>query len=266
MSIREEYRLNSKRLVGLNPITYGQQKCVGNFSVDVPRPYWLLHYVVSGKGTFNTGGASYTVSPSQIFVVRPHQKHSYIANENNPWHYIWVAFESDIALPHILSTDVFTAPAAGKIFSDILSAAKIEFGKEEYISGKVWELMSLLIQLESGMAEIQSPYVNAAKEYISENYMRGIKVTDIAKSLNLDRSYFSTVFKKQTGMSPQQYLCEYRLERAAELLSRGEDSVTEAAYHSGYGDIVNFSRMFKKHFGTAPSKYRDMILMHEGEI
>ena len=263
LPLREEYRFEPKKLGGINPIAYGQQKCDGGFSVAVPRPYWLLHYVVSGKGTFSTGGTEYGVSPSQIFVIRPHQVHSYTADEQNPWHYMWVAFESDTKLPAILGTDVFAAPAAGRIFSDILSTTQLECGKEEFISGKIWELVSLLLQMEQGMTSSSNRYVINAKEYVSQNYMKAIKVTDIAKTLNLDRSYFSTVFKNQTGMSPQQYLCEYRLERAAEFLAKGSMSVSEAAYSSGYGDIVNFSRMFKKHFGIAPSKYREMILLNE---
>ena len=262
-ALREEHRFKSKKLGGINPISYGQQKCDGGFSVAVPRPYWLLHYVISGKGTFSTGGMEYSVSPSQIFVIRPHQMHSYKADEQNPWHYMWVAFESEEKLPAILGTDVFAAPAAGKLFSEILEATRLEYGKEEFVSGKIWELVSLLLQTERGMTTTANRYVIGAKEYVSQNYMRPIKVTDIAKALNLDRSYFSTVFKNQTGMSPQQYLCEYRLERAAEILASGSLSVSEAAYASGYGDIVNFSRMFKKHFGIAPSKYRETILLNE---
>lgn len=264
--IREEYRTSGKRLAGLNPVTWGQQECEGGFSVDVPRPYWLLHYVVSGSGTFETANTSYTVAPSQIFVIHPHQTHKYTADANNPWHYIWIAFESDIDLPHLLETDVFSAPAAGKVFVDILSASKLDCGKEEYLSAKLWELMSLLLQMQNGMAHRPNPYIAAAKEYISQNYAKDIKIADIARELNLDRTYFSTVFKKQTGISPQQFLVVYRLERAAELLVDGDGSVAEAAYAAGYGDIVNFSRMFKKHFGTSPSRYREAILAREGEF
>ena len=261
--LREEYKLIGERLPGLNPLAYGQEKCAPGFRVDVPRPYWLLHFVLSGKGHFSTGSATYEVHPSQIFVIRPHQTHVYTADEKDPWHYLWVCFDSDIDLSELLDVDVITAPACGSIFSACLEATGLDSGKREFLSGKLWELVSALRRLREGSAERLSPYVVGAKRYIEQNYMKGIKVTDIARALNLDRSYFSTVFRRETGMSPQQYLAEYRLERAAHRLVAEGDSVASAAYLSGYGDIVNFSRRFKAHFGTAPSKYREMILQHE---
>lgn len=266
MPQQEEYRFCEKRLAGLNPIGYGQQRCPAGFSVSVPRPYWMLHFVISGKGTFSTGNMTYNVGPSQIFIAHPHQTHTYKADLKEPWHYVWVLFDSEIQMPEILGTDVFAAPTAGKIFSEILETTGLEAGKEEYLAGKIWELMSLLIRLERGKQIRINPYVTKAKQYIEQNYMHGIKVTDIAKELNLDRSYFSTVFKRQTGISPQQYLSEFRLEQAAKMLVTDGGSVAAAAYLAGYNDIVNFSRMFKKHFGTAPSHYREMILAHEQKL
>lgn len=264
MPKREEYRLTQKRLAGFNPITWGQQECKGGFSVDVPRPYWLLHYVVSGCGTFETANASYTVLPSQIFVVHPHRAHRYTADEKNPWHYIWIAFDSDTELPQLLDTDVFSAPAAGKIFNDILTVSKLQYGKEEFLASKLWELASLLLQMQNGIAYKPNPYAMAAKEYIAQNFAKNIKISDIANELSLDRTYFSALFKKETGMPPQQYLIIYRLERAAEMLVNGNVAVADAAYAAGYFDTVNFSRMFKKHFGTSPSRYREAILSREG--
>lgn len=263
---KEEYRISSKKLPGLNPITWGQQQCESDFSVDVLRPYWLLHYVVKGHGTFEKGSAVYKVSPSQIFVIRPHETHIYTADAQDPWHYIWIAFDSDIDMPHILGTDVFSAPAAGRVFEDFLAASKLSYGKEEFLASKLWELLSILIRLENGSSQRLNPYITKAKEYVSKNFSHGIKVADIARELKLDRTYFSTVFRKETGMSPKQYLEKYSLERAAEMLVNTEMPVAQAAYASGYRDTVNFSRMFKKHFGTAPSKYRDTILMREGEL
>lgn len=259
MRIKEEYRLNTKHLPGLNPILYGQEACESGSTVEGLRPYWLLHYVVSGKGTLKTSNAVHTVTPTQIFVVRPHEAHCYIADSTDPWHYIWIAFESDIPLPAILQGDVITAPAAGRLFTDFLSAAQMQDGAEEYVSGKLWELISLFLRMQNEYGQCK-PYVLRAKQYMEENFMHGIKVTDIARHVSLDRSYFSTVFKQETGLAPQEYLAKCRLERAAELLMQGDLAITAVADTVGYNDIVNFSRMFKKHFGVPPSKYREHLL------
>lgn len=264
MKMKEEYRLSDKRLPGLNPVTFGKEACSRGFAVDVIRPYWLLHYVTAGKGTLKVDNRVYNVGPSQLFIVHPHEAHCYTADMQEPWQYMWVAFEIDVPMPAILENSVITAPIAGRLFTDCMNAAQMRSGREEYLSGKLWELVSLFLRMESD-GNKGNPYVTLAKEYIEERYMHGIKITDIAKHVNLDRSYFSTIFKAETGISPQEYLSKCRLEQAAELLMQGEMAVTAIADAVGYNDIVNFSRMFKKHFGVPPSRYKEYLLAHSKE-
>ncbi len=248
----------------LIPTGYGKQKCDPGFSVEVPRPYWMLHFVISGKGTLTNERGTFEVLPSQMFVVHPHRIHSYKADENDPWEYMWVNFECNFPLPALLEQDIITIPAAGSIFSDIVAVNHNEAGEREYICGKIWELISLLLRLEHKHLVKQNPYVDAAKEFIAANYSNEIMVSDIAESLSLDRTYFSTVFSAETGTSPKQYLTKFRLEKAAELLVSGS-SVAEAAFSCGYMDAVNFSRMFKRHFGVSPMHYREKLFLEEKE-
>ena len=95
--------------------------------------------------------------------------------------------------------------------------------------------------------------------------MTDLTVTKIAKMLNLERSYFSTVFRKTFGVSPQTYLSNYRLEKAAELLLADDASITDIAYATGYSGVINFSRMFKRRYHVSPSEYRAMYRKHNEE-
>ena len=90
---------------------------------------------------------------------------------------------------------------------------------------------------------------------MKSEYMNAITVSDISERLNLDRSYFSALFKKRTGKSPQKYLFDLRMETAAKLMKEQEQSPLSAAASVGYTDIYNFSRMFKKAFGMSPRAY-----------
>ena len=58
------------------------------------------------------------------------------------------------------------------------------------------------------------------------------------------------------GVSTKEYLTRYRLSRACELLRHAPLSVDEIAAEVGYPDALTFSRLFKKHIGVSPAKYR----------
>ena len=254
---RLEIYVANKRLPGLNPITFGEERCQPlHFYGPGTRSYWLLHYVVSGKGVFVADEKTYKVSASQCFIVKPEEKIFYQADENDPWHYIWIAFSSDVELPSQMYEDVVSAPGLNTIFLDILNAKNMQNGQAEYLSAKAWEIISYFSENDKNAVSRIEDYAERAKTCIEADYMNGITVTEIAKLLNLERSYFSTIFKKSVGIPPQQYLNEFRLNKAAKLLIGQHFSVSEAAYATGYTDIVNFSRMFKKQFGMSPSEYK----------
>ncbi len=85
--------------------------------------------------------------------------------------------------------------------------------------------------------------------------MHDISVEKIAQHLNLDRTYFSVIFKKKTGLSPKQYILSYRMNIAANLIIKKHITVSVVANSVGYSDLYTFSKMFKRHFGVSPSNY-----------
>ncbi len=251
--------LNNQEFQEINPIQAGWERCQpGHFFGPALRPFVLLHYVVSGQGIFQTEGGSFPVGPGQIFVIHPGETTFYQASQENPWHYIWIGFEAGLSLPKALRSPVITLPQAGQIFSAVPELSHRQSGREASLCGKIWELLSLLEQ-EPGEVPVQKEkqvYVNKAKTFMETEYMRGVSITALAGKLNLDRSYFSKLFKESTGKSPQQYLTDLRLEKAAELLRKYEKTPGEAAAAVGYPDVFSFSRMFKRRFGISPREYQ----------
>jgi two-component system response regulator YesN len=83
-----------------------------------------------------------------------------------------------------------------------------------------------------------------------------LTVETVCSQLGVSTSYFSTMFKKVTGKTFVNYLTEYRMEAAVELLLTGNAKTYVIAEQTGYSDPNYFSYVFKKQFGMSPSKYR----------
>ena len=78
-------------------------------------------------------------------------------------------------------------------------------------------------------------------------------ITQLAEELHISRSNFFYKMKSLTGLSPQEFLISYRLNRSVELLKTREYSVSEVAYKVGFSTLNGFSKAFRKKFGTPPS-------------
>lgn len=243
----------------INPVQFGWEICAPEHAFGpASRSHLLLHYVVSGRGSLQKNGETFPVQAGQIFVIHPNEITYYKADDRLPWHYIWVGFESGISLPRVLVQPVISLPAAGEIFSRMRESAAMEAGREAFLCGEIWALLALLLQHSASDGKPESPrqdYVNAAKTFMETEYMRGISVAALAAQLNLDRSYFSSLFKKATGKSPMQYLTRLRLEKGAQLMREYGQTPGEAAASTGYADVFSFSRMFRRYYGVSPTTY-----------
>jgi AraC-like DNA-binding protein len=251
-----ELMLINKGFKDINPLICGEHICESSHNFGpASREYYLLHYVISGKGIFKTKGKEYNVSKGQVFVIRPYEITYYQADFKDPWHYCWVGFKSSLDLSEPLFDDILTIPECEHIFLSLINCGHLNSAKELFICGHIFELLSLISEINSTFESDVNKYVSKAKNYIESNYMNPLSVEMIANYLNLNRSYFSVIFKKNIGKSPQQYIVDFRLEKALELISLHGYKPGEAALSSGYPDVFTFSKMFKRKFGISPKNY-----------
>ncbi len=99
--------------------------------------------------------------------------------------------------------------------------------------------------------------VERAKQYINQHYSDSdLNVDTLCAHLYLSPTYFSTLFKRETGMNFTAYATNVRMTAAANLLSTTDEKTYLIAQKTGYGDANYFSYVFKRQFGVSPSKYR----------
>lgn len=98
--------------------------------------------------------------------------------------------------------------------------------------------------------------VKKAVKYIDEYYAEDITLGGIASKFNVESTYFSKVFKQETGTNLVQYIANKRIEKAMEFLRDSSIKNNEAAFLVGYDDYTYFNRVFKKIVGKSPREYR----------
>lgn len=110
---------------------------------------------------------------------------------------------------------------------------------------------------EEDSGKIPNLFVQQAADYIKLNYSEKISIKEIADQLYLSPNYLSELFKKHTGKTISEYLTEYRLEKACQLLDHAEYRVGDVSGMVGIHDGRYFSNMFKKKYGMTPTEYRN---------
>ncbi|WP_289864680.1 helix-turn-helix transcriptional regulator, partial [uncultured Muribaculum sp.] len=99
-------------------------------------------------------------------------------------------------------------------------------------------------------------YGSGSSVEIKHSLMRMKDLDDIAAHIGMNRSAFCTFFRRNKGMTFSQFVTQYRLETACELLKTSQKQVSEICFAVGFNDLPHFIRVFNKETGLSPTKYR----------
>ncbi|MDK2809124.1 MAG: two-component system, response regulator YesN [Clostridiales bacterium] len=111
--------------------------------------------------------------------------------------------------------------------------------------------------MEEQKQEITKP-IRLAKQYVEEHYMNSLTIDEVSLEVGFSPSHFSTMFKKEMGVTFLEFLSSIRMKHAKDLLKKGNKSIAVICEEVGYSDVKYFTKSFRKHTGLKPNEFRKL--------
>ena len=130
------------------------------------------------------------------------------------------------------------------------------FSLDDIFSGLENEIHDLTEKYIENRKQAEIKPIRLAKQYIYENYDQNLSLENVSAKIGFNPAYFSTLFKKETGINFLEYVMEIRVQKAQNLLISTNSSLMEISTKVGYADFKYFSKIFKRITGLKPTEYR----------
>lgn len=266
----------NQNFVDLGLFQFGWERCTPAHSFGpAARNHYLFHYILSGTGTLMADDSkgvtqTYSIKSMQGFMIFPNQITTYVADKQLPWEYVWLEFDG-LRVKSLLDTiglslDKPVYHARNKSLREDMANEMLYIPRHKdespfHLIGHLYLFLDYLLrsaadeQLEHG-SKLREFYIHEALTYIEHNFQNEITIEDIAGVCGLNRTYFGKIFKEALGKTPQEFLLNYRMLKAAELLKLTSLSIGDVGLAVGYANQMHFSRAFKNNYGISPREWR----------
>ena len=240
--------------------------------------------IKKGTGLIYVDLVPMEVACGDIIFVLPGQLHSIHQKDSDEMEYENIIFKMDLLMSQsmdLCNTDYFQPMLHGtSAFPTLLSkvdsyypevsscinhidflCASRPFGYQIALKGYLFQMFYLIFANNQDKDSLPRNKKNLEKvklilTYIQENYASPISIEEIAEKCFYSKSHFMKFFKESMGVSFVQYLNDYRLNLAAQMLTETSGSILEIASSTGFDNLSYFNRMFKRKYGVSPGKYR----------
>lgn len=229
---------------------------------------FLLLYTVSGQGVLKTGEHAMPLSRGYSIMIDCHIPHEY-HTASEPWEFLWIhckgiGMESlfNMIYPDaIVNAIKMQRPYEfeNRISELINKANKNDVASRMDISAGIHLILNLIYS--SALATVSrkkalNSDVQTAIAFIENNYSSFVTVDDMIKDIHISKYHFIRSFHRVMGITPYQYLINYRITVSKTLLRTTTKTISEIAEVCGFLDTSNFITQFKKHTGQKPLQYR----------
>lgn len=280
MSQVKNYIFQNLNFVDFTVYQYGEEQCRPlHFFGPAIRNHYLLHYVISGKGTYHINDIHYELRAGEAFLICPNVVTIYNADARDPWHYMWIEFDGLKASEYLAQAGLTPSspiyrPMVYERENPVLESLSYIIGHPEesplHLMGHFYLFLDGLIRCSSyrkssKTGNLQEFYVQEAIQYIERRYTGRLTIEEIAEHCNLNRSYFGRIFREVTHSTPQEFLMNYRIQKACQLLANTNYSIGEIASMVGYENQLHFSRAFKSICQLPPREWRSRSKAHSGQ-
>ncbi len=250
--------------------------------------HWHNHceliYVKRGRGTVFVQSRRYDVCAGDVVTVLPQAVHAIEQTDDSEMDYSNILF--DFSLLYSSAGD----PCYGKYLEPLYTHAKappVLVRRSEGMHDKIVPHIERLIELRNDndgellvkselfavtdilcknstatdggglMIKSNCDKLKNALSLVRDGYGEQISVETAAKACGYSESHFMKIFKELAGMGFTEYLINYRLEKAAQVIAETDGKIIDAAQDCGFGNPSYFSRMFAAKYGMSPSDYRN---------
>ena len=267
-----DYSPTKDSLLGITSVGRSDTMAGHRFGPAV-RPYYLIHYILAGSGTFRVNGIDYHLHSGQGFFIEPNYQTYYIADIITPWSYVWLGFTGSYATALIEQlaiseqTPVFNNEHYSELadcVNQIIQHPLTNMASKLRANSNLLRFLSLIADstvVSDHPTVEQNPYVDRAIAYLAK-HITTASADQLARAVNLDRSYLSTLFKQTTDLTPGQYIRNFRITKARHLLESSAVPIEEVAQQCGYDHANSFTRLFKQTYGMTPREYRKQVQQH----
>ncbi|WP_322905919.1 AraC family transcriptional regulator [Paenibacillus sp. SGZ-1009] len=276
---RKEVFFTDPLLSELYVMNIGYEKCLPGHSFGPQiREYYVLHYILRGKGQFRSRETVYHLKPGNFFLIEPNDLYAvYEADEQEPWEYVWIGFHGS---------------RAGQVLQELGFHTHVQVGMlhnreeaESYIHALItdhWLRHHSMLRVQGDFLHMLSyfridpptrhidytpgsrrHYVDLFIVHVRTSYWNPeLTVSSIAAQIGIHPTYLTHMIQSELQQTSLQYLTHYRMLRGKFLLENTDYTVEKVAHAVGYANPLSFARAFKRLFGVPPGSYGKSSKQH----